>query len=249
MISVIIPALNEEQNLLATILNIVKAAEHCKVFPYEIIVVNDGSTDGTAQVISEIEKRYPFVKSIHNEKNIGIGLSFLKALKDVKYEKVTIFPGDNYSTLYLIENLFKHVNSADLIISYTINTECRKKIRNVLSTVFCTIYMVAFDIHVKYVNGSPIYPTKVLKSLNLFSTRYSIFAEITIKLLRSGVKYMEVEGYMNPEAKKSSALKIRNLVEVIFSFCYLLYDIHFKNRKVYQQKSERVIPKSILTAG
>src|SRR5262249_4040449 len=95
MLSVMIPALNEEQYLEPTVLNVVDSARRCGIPQFEIIVVNDGSTDGTAEVIRRLEERYPFVRSIQHVRNQGIGQSFIDALAIAKYGRITFFSGDN----------------------------------------------------------------------------------------------------------------------------------------------------------
>ncbi len=240
MISVVIPALNEEAHLRATVQTILNARSRTGIDQLEIIIVNDGSTDRTEEVIQNLKKECTFIRSIFHASNKGLAASFLDALKIAQYDKITIFPGDNYSTPYLVENLFSNLNRADFLISYTMNTELRSRRRNTLSTFFCLAYMLAFDIHVKYINGSPVYPTKILRSMPLSARGYSIFAEINVKLLRKGLTYFEVDGYMNAEGTKSSAIRLKNFLQVGYSFLILFYEIHFKFRKEYSYRSKRI---------
>ncbi|HEU4886972.1 MAG TPA: glycosyltransferase family 2 protein [Thermoanaerobaculia bacterium] len=71
-LSVVIPAHNEEGSLAATIHSLVGALEGEKI-PHEILVVNDHSTDGTAEVLQQLAEQYPTVRSVENERRGGFG--------------------------------------------------------------------------------------------------------------------------------------------------------------------------------
>ena len=59
MISVTIPCLNEEKNLERTVNTVFQAAEEAGNFSLDIIIVNDGSTDRTAEVIASLQAEHP----------------------------------------------------------------------------------------------------------------------------------------------------------------------------------------------
>ncbi len=243
MLTVIIPALNEEDKIRQTVLNVIRSAKVAHVSPLEIIVVNDGSTDSTPQVIAALEKEFPFVCSIHNETNLGMGASFLAGVHKATYEKCTIFPGDNATTRFLMENLFSHINDAELVFSYYVNTEYRSIFRHVVSTLFCTLYALTFDIHLKYMHGSVIYPTRKIRELKLSSRGYSMLVELNMKLLRQGMTFSEVAGFMYPDThKSSSAIRLKVLVDVIVTYLRLVCSVYIKNREKYRLKPKRRMP-------
>ncbi len=61
---------------------------------YEIILVDDGSTDGTKEICSEIEKNVRFVRLISHEKNLGIGMALKNGYRNVSKDYVCAVPGD-----------------------------------------------------------------------------------------------------------------------------------------------------------
>lgn len=240
MISIMIPALNEQENIFATIRNVIDAAASLGLKEYEIIAVNDGSTDLTASILDKCAKEFSQVRVIHNSKNRGIGQSFLDVVKIAKYDKITTFAGDNNTHPTTIRELLAHVNKADITVLYFINTESRNRMRNLISVIFSTIYVTTFGLHIKYINGNAIYPTKLIRQLKISSMSYSIFAEITVKILRKGVSFYEVAGYTNPDTRQSQALRLKTLFDVVKNYLQLVYEIHFKNREQFSKKSWRV---------
>jgi glycosyltransferase involved in cell wall biosynthesis len=71
-LSVVIPAYNEEKRLPKTIVEIFDYLSK-KNFSFEVIVVNDGSKDKTAEVVKELIKKYPKLELIDNKENKGKG--------------------------------------------------------------------------------------------------------------------------------------------------------------------------------
>src|SRR5947208_4636651 len=71
-LSVFFPAYNDSGTLASMVIRAVQAAS--AVTPdYEIIVVNDGSVDATAQIADELARTYPRVRVVHHPKNRGYG--------------------------------------------------------------------------------------------------------------------------------------------------------------------------------
>jgi glycosyltransferase involved in cell wall biosynthesis len=79
-ISVVLPAYNEANSLDNAVPKIMKALE--EITPaYEIIVAEDGSTDGTDKVAASLSKRYPRVKHLHRDERLGRGTALNNAFK------------------------------------------------------------------------------------------------------------------------------------------------------------------------
>lgn len=244
MISVVIPALNEQDNLKDAVKSVIRSSQSAGNIEIEIIIINDGSKDRTAAVADELAQEHGFVRVVHHAVNEGFGSCFLDGLRLAKYEKITLFPGDNGNSEFTTTQLLKNAHKADLIASYILNVETRSRARFVLSALYTLIYQATFDVYIRYMNGTPVYSVAQLRKLKLFSQRYSLFAEINIKLLRSGVTYYEVPSTLNEAVAKSSAIKFKNLVEVFRCFLRLVYEIHVKHRKQFSVRSKRVIPET-----
>ncbi len=240
MLSIAVFGLNEEKHLEATVRKVHKCALECPLDAFEIIVVNDGSTDGTGKIADSLAAELPHVKVIHNPVNKGIGASILIAANAARYDKFVAFAGDDHVTPHLIISLFKVHDAAEFVASYTINTEYRGRLRNTLSSMYSYIYTTIFDVPLKYINGHAVYPTRRLLNLNLRSNGYSFVAEAAIKFMRQGVKFIEIGTYVNQEIVKSSAVRPKVLFEVIMSFLRLFFEIFVQERLQYSKRSQRV---------
>lgn len=242
MISVVVPCYNEEKNLPAVVDNIFEAARQAGGIAVEVLLINDASTDRTVEVIAELEKKHAHVRGFHHPENSGPGTCLWTGLAAAKHERLAYIPGDNMLAPYTLRNLFANAHRADFVAAYYLNTETRSRLRNVLSSIHSFVYVVTFNLHFRYINATPVCLVSHLRDLKLISRRYGVWAEIHTRLLRKGVSYVEVDGYYARSNAKSSALRIRNLTEVVSVYCRLWLEIFITSRKEYGQAPQRVIP-------
>lgn len=239
MLSVMFPALNEDRNLRPAVMSVIEVAGDLGI-DLDVIIVNDGSSDGTAEVAQGLEREFPFIRTITHERNLGIGASFRDALSAARGDRFTGFASDNNVSPITIRNLLENHRRADVVIAYMINTEERGTFRHVISMLFSIIYVLSFNVHVKYINGNTVWPTALLRSIPIHSRNYSIMAEVNTRILRSPVTFLEVVGFLNPCPRKSYALRWRNLLEVIGTYFRLLWEVHVSQRQRYATHARRI---------
>ena len=104
----IIPAFNEEKNIL-NVFNVVKNYNKTHSLKYDVIVINDGSTDSTEDIL--LRNKIPHVKLI---KNLGIGGSVQTGYKyayENNYDIAVQFDGDNQHDINYVDDLIKCLNN------------------------------------------------------------------------------------------------------------------------------------------
>lgn len=77
-ISIIIPAYNEEYSL-ADAVRVVVSVVSKEVSDYEVIIINDGSTDATGHIANRIQKKNNHVMVVHHPSNQGFGTTLKTA--------------------------------------------------------------------------------------------------------------------------------------------------------------------------
>src|SRR5437763_7984603 len=75
-VSFIVLALNEQERIESTVANVLQAAQDSDVDHYEIVLVDDGSTDETGRIVDRLASERPDIRALHNPRNIGIGATF-----------------------------------------------------------------------------------------------------------------------------------------------------------------------------
>jgi dolichol-phosphate mannosyltransferase len=233
-LSVIMPALNEERNIVPAIRSTLKAFEDLNI-KGEIIAVNDGSTDHTEALIQKMRAQDPRVQMLKHEKPEGIGASFWDGVQSAQGNIVTMFSGDNenipYEALRYID-LLQHV---DIVVPFVYNRGCRGKFREFLSSLFRTIINLSFRMNLNYTNGTVLYRKSILDSMHLQSKGFLYQAEILVKMIRKGYLFAEVPysiGKRNTGTSK--AISFRSFINVVKSYFLLLLAIYgpgSKNRQ------------------
>jgi glycosyltransferase involved in cell wall biosynthesis len=120
-LSVFFPAYNDSGTIASMVIGAVKAAS--AVTPdYEVIIVNDGSADATAQIADELARTYPQVRVIHHPKNRGYGGALQTGFRSATKEFIFYTDGDAQYDPAELAALWSHMTpDADLVNGYKIS--------------------------------------------------------------------------------------------------------------------------------
>jgi glycosyltransferase involved in cell wall biosynthesis len=238
-ITIAVTCLNEEKNLRDTIETIFKANEGIG-FDLDIIIVNDGSTDGTLEVARELQASGKNIRIISHQTPKGLGTAFVKGAILARGEYFSLFPGDNEITEEYMKALFSKVGQADLILSYPTNNEIRPRERRIVSKIYVSIYNLLFGLNLKYYNGPAFFKTSVLNDIAFVSRFFSYHSEAVVKFIKKGHPYTEVGGLLKRrEHGISTALKLVNWAGVFLGTLILFLDVYFFLRDIYNKEPIR----------
>ena len=214
-ISIVIPVYNEEHKIINTIKSILKAINNVKIKNYELIIINDYSTDNTLKRISSLNKKN--IKVINNDKNYGLGYSLKRGILNSKLEYISCFPGDDAHSYKDIEKLFKNIKNNDILIPVPDKSNKRSFIRNLISKIYTNLLNLIFLKKIHYYNGATIYKKKIIiKTINKVTSKSFFFlAELLLRSSKITARYKYVY-YGVKKQNKTSAFNIKNLVFVIY---------------------------------
>lgn len=241
MISFIVPAFNEAKNIEPTVHSILRVGKETGLETFEIVAVDDGSTDGTGQVLDGLAAKVRQLKVLHHQTNRGLGSSIRSGVAAATHPQFMVIPGDNDVPPALIRLMLGFRDNADMILTAPLNKEVRSLGRNFLSTCYQLIHMVTFNVFVNYINGPGIWPTELARRSRLRSARFSIISELNVKLLRSGCTFAEVPGYFQGGQQARRTVTLRNLIEVARSFVVIVYEVHVRYRRQFSKRPRRVL--------
>ena len=95
LISIIVPAFNEEKNVIGTF-EAIKNSLVSIPDQFEIIFVDDCSTDKTNNILTELAKKNTYIKIVTNKRNLGYGGAFLEGAKISIGKYLQLIPGDDF---------------------------------------------------------------------------------------------------------------------------------------------------------
>jgi len=110
MFTLVIPVFNEEDNLVSLIKEIKKALVN--YINFELIFVNDSSSDNTLEILEKEKKNFDF-KILNNQFNFGQSYSILLGIKESKYNIIVTLDGDGQNNPYDIPKLLEYYNKGD----------------------------------------------------------------------------------------------------------------------------------------
>lgn len=120
--SVVIPLKNEEENITDLINELEPVMHHLKS-RWELICINDGSTDGTLDVLSKLVKEKPFLRILTFDRNYGQSCAFDAGFKNARGEWIITLDGDRQNDPADIPKLINLTANNDLICGHRINRQ------------------------------------------------------------------------------------------------------------------------------
>lgn len=213
-LTVLVPALNEERNLGPTVERLSRALS-ITIEDFEIIIVNDGSSDLTGEVADKLAATDSRIKVIHNPAPSGLGHAYLQGIDAATKDYFVYIPGDNTWPYRSFVELFGNLGKADVITSYSTNPGVRPPGRRLVSRAYTLTLNTFFGYRLHYFNGLTIYPTAFLRTKPISTYGFGFQAEVLLKALDHGFSYIEVALPIDERtAGASKAVTVRNITSV-----------------------------------
>lgn len=199
-LSVFFPCYNEAANLPALI------QEAAKYVPkiasrYEIIVVNDGSSDSTSTVVTQLQKEYPFVRMVNHTTNLGYGASLKTGIREAKYEWVFWTDGDLQFNLESLESFLPFTKKYDAIIGFRAH-RADSFIRKLNGELYTQLINLLFGMNVRDIDCAfKLIKASRLSTFPITSSSAFTSAEILIRLHQSKTPLHQVSVAHFPRKK------------------------------------------------
>jgi glycosyltransferase involved in cell wall biosynthesis len=191
-LSVVVPAYNEEANLRATVGRVSGKLDALGT-TFEIIIVNDGSTDGTKAIAEELSASDARIRLINHPRNLGPGSGVFTGIESSNGEFVIFIPAD----LALdIDDLTKYIEtskSCDLVVGIRSDRRDYSVFRKFVSLVNIALIKILFQMKERQFNYIHMYRRAMLSRIEIESRGVFITAEIMIKARDLGYRLKEVD--------------------------------------------------------
>lgn len=190
-LSVFYPCHNEVDNigpLVQKTLDVV----HRLGIPTEIIIVNDGSTDGTRELADQLAATHPEVRAVHHEKNKGYGGAVWTGLHESRNAAVFFTDGDGQFDMNELETFLPHLEGVDAVLGYRIKRADGWH-RLLFAKCWGMLNRILFKFDVRDLDCAyKVFRRELLEGLEQETSGAMVTVELLAKLQRRGFRYKQV---------------------------------------------------------
>jgi dolichol-phosphate mannosyltransferase len=230
-VSIFVPAFNEAAHLEGAIADIASAAQ-AALDDYEILLVDDGSTDGTGPLADRLAQQRPKLRVIHQPSNQGIAAGYERALEVARFEYFGFLPGDREIEPTAIKNILAAVGTAEIVAPYHGNPKARQAYRRVLTVVSTTLVNRLFGLRLRYFQGPCVYPTSLARALPKTAGGFYFLTQMLVHALCAGHTYVEVPLIHQDRAHgRSKAVSWRNIMRALRTIAVTWWAIRIRRVK------------------
>ncbi len=228
-LSIFFPFWNEGKNVKKVMEDAISVAKEVSV-NWEIIMVDDGSSDDTKEECRKFSKRFKNIKLVSHTPNRGYGAALRSGLENSKYKYIVFTDGDRQFDFSQVTKFIDEIKNADIVIGYRKQRQdsfIRHILMNLLKVwdyVFFRFYFRDIDCGFKMFRKSAVEKISPLRSEGAMVT-----TEILAKARRKGLRISEVEVNHYPRKFGSqSGANFPVVIRAVLESFILWLDIHNK---------------------
>jgi glycosyltransferase involved in cell wall biosynthesis len=220
-VSVILPAFNEEGNIERTVETTVKVLPEVAA-KWEIIVVDDGSSDATAPICMDLQTRYSELVLIRHARNRGYGAALKSGIKASRYELVFFSDSDGQFDLRDLQQLISWSEDYDIIVGYRAKRQ---------DPLYRRINALGWNFLVRLVLGMKIrdvdcafklFRREVFDHVRIRSRGAMVNTEILAQATRLGMRIQQVKVHHFPRrCGKQSGANVHVIIKAFRELCRL----------------------------
>lgn len=212
-VSFIIPAYNEEEIAPKTVKELKNFLNQLNGIEFEMIVVNDGSTDRTGEFLKEIEG----IKLINHPYNKGYGASLKTGIRNAKFDWVFFFDADGQPRPEEIPNLLKYTDEYDMVVGARGNKKSpfwRKPGRAFLH--WLANYLADQKIPDINCGFRAVRKSEIERFWHLLPDSFSLTTTLTLTFQKAGLSIKFIPILVNKRAGGKSFVNIKHAIKTFF---------------------------------
>jgi glycosyltransferase involved in cell wall biosynthesis len=196
-LSIVLPAYNEEENIESAIGEATLAAERL-VASHEIVVVDDGSADSTAERVRSMAEVDPRIRLMQHERNRGYGEALRSGFLASRLDFIFFTDADLQFDMAELALLLRYAGTVDVVAGYRINRQDTLT-RRINARAWNWLVRVLFYVPVRDIDCAfKLFERRVLREVDIESVGAMVNTELMVKLGRSGASVVEVGVHHRP---------------------------------------------------
>ena len=178
-LSVVVPAFDEAGSLPGALEELARAVAGLGR-PWEILVVDDGSRDGTAAVAREAARLRPGIRVLENGANLGIGAALRNGVRHARGELVTLVPADIAFDLARLPDMIAALDGADVLVCLRSDRRDSSAFRKLVSVAYIALVRHVFGLPLRQFNFIHLYRRRIFGTVAWESNGVFFHAEVLI---------------------------------------------------------------------
>lgn len=234
-VSFVIPAYNEEESLDELYARIIENINICKnenlMNEYEILFVDDGSTDGTVKAMKKLSERDSNVHYIAFRKNFGKSIALQTAFRNIEGDVIITMDADLQDDPCELKNFLEKIDEGfDMVVGWKVNRldPVEKKLPSKLFNKV-TSKMSGIDLH-DFDCGYKAMRREVVDSLDLYGQMHRY---IPVLAYRKGFSITEIPVHHNKRKHGKSKYGVERYLQGLFDFLSVTFLSKFYDRPMY----------------
>ena len=215
-VTLLVMAYNEASALEATVEECVEWLQRNRL-DAPVVILDDGSTDGTDQIADRLAATYPCVSVYHQPENVGQFRNITRGLELAGTTYFAAIPGDGQFEIDSLDLYLPFIGEYDIIFGIPNNEIVRGKWRVVLSHLWRLYLLALFGVSVTYLAGLSVAPVELVRSMKTRSEGFLGWYETMVRVVISGASFIQIPFVMRPRhgGESNAFSPLRNALDLV----------------------------------
>jgi glycosyltransferase involved in cell wall biosynthesis len=198
-VSCTVMAFNEEETLEEAVDDVHRALSAFGDREFEILIVDDGSTDRTAAIGVELEAKYPEVSLIRHGRNLGPGSAILTGIRNSRNDVICFHAADQQLDFRQVASFIPLLDDHDIVIGSRSGRPGYTKMRMLASHTYITLAHTLFGLRdYDDFNFLYLYRRELFDGMKIESDGVFMCTEVLVRALDNGARITKVEAECLP---------------------------------------------------
>ncbi len=227
-LTIVVIAYNEEATLQPVVERSVEVAEALGI-TFEVIVVDDASTDATAAIAGDLADTHPPVRHLRHAANQGSGMAIRSGIAASRGERIIYVPADGQFDVAEIGRYLEAARSADVVLGARESRSDYTWFRLLSSRTFLVLVRTLFGTDVEDVNWVHLWHRRVFDQCAVRSRGVFLLEEILVRAQRGGLTVAEVDSAYRPrEGGQATGGNPRTILKTVAEMAVLRAELWFR---------------------
>ncbi len=230
-LSLVFPVFDEERNIGLLLESSRKLAPQL-ADSFEIVVVDDGSRDGSAGVIERYRRADPRIRVVRHASNCGYGAALRAGLREARGDLVFFTDADLQFDIAELSKLLAHADEFDIVAGYR-HPRRDPWPRRVIAWVWGALVRWLFDLRVRDIDCAfKVFHRRVIEAIPMSSIGAFVNTEILVRATAAGFRIHQVPvTHRRRRHGQQSGANVRVIARALRELVLLFHDLHLARRR------------------